>query len=91
MRSENTMTVKELIEALEDFPKAAEVYIHLPLDKERTPGFDYVNTIETAGQGVIVLSNSGFWPEVYKNPELAGQIAIPEFDDRDYSGLVEDY
>lgn len=91
MNSENTMTVAELIEALEGFPGAAEVYIHLPLDKERTPGFDYVNTIETAGPGIIVLSNDGFWPEIYKNPELAGQVTIPEFDDCDYSGLLEDY
>lgn len=91
MKSENTMTVAELIEALEGFPGAAEVYIHLPLDKERTPGFDYVNTLETAGRDVVVLSNTGFWPEVYKNPELAGQIVIPDFDDADVSGLLEDY
>lgn len=90
MRSENTMTVAELIEALKGFPGAAEVYIHLPVDKERTPGFDYVNTIESACRGVVVLSNSGFWPEVYKDPKLAGQISIPDFDDVDESGLFEE-
>lgn len=90
MRSENTMTVAELIKALEGFPEAAEVYIHLPVNKEERPGFDYVNTLETVGRDVVVLSNTGFWPEVYKNPELAGQIAIPDFDDHDCSGLLED-
>lgn len=91
MRSESTMTVAELIEALKGFPGAAEVYIYMPVDKERTPGFDYINTIENAVRGTVVLSNSGFWPEVYKDPELAGQITIPDFDDSDVSGLLEDY
>lgn len=90
MRSKITMTVAELIEALKSFPESAEVYIHLPIDKERTPGFDYVNTVEIVTRDIIVLSNSGFWPEVYKNPELAGQISIPDFDDRDYSGLLDE-
>lgn len=80
MKSENTMTVAELMEALEGFPGSAEVYIYLPTDREKGTGFDYVNTVESATRDAVVLSNSGFWHVIYKNPELADQIAIPDFD-----------
>lgn len=91
MRSENTMTVAELIDALRGFPASAEIYIYVPTDKERTPGFDYINSVEKMQRDVVLLSNNGFWPEIYNDPELAGQVVIPEFDDSDASGLLEDY
>lgn len=82
MRSNDTMTVADLRKAIEDLPEDTRVYFYTSTTNEETPGFSPINTLESACRGVVVLSNSGFWPEVYKNSELAGQIAIPNFDDR---------
>lgn len=90
MRSENTMTVDELIDALRGFPGAAEVHIYIPAERGATRGFDYINTVESAAKDTVILSNHGFWPDVYKDPELAGQIMIPDFDDHEASGLFEE-
>lgn len=91
MRSENTMTVAELIEALRGFPAEAEVYIYdSEVNKPLRLCLGYVNSVETINHDTVVISDSGFWSAVYKDETLAGQIAIPDFDDRDTSGLFED-
>lgn len=79
MRSENTMTVAELIEALKGFPSAAEVYIYVPdPNKGMLGGFSYLNCIERGAGDTVVLSNYGV---IYLDDS---------FDDREESGLFEE-
>lgn len=79
MRSENTMTVEELIKALKGFPAAAEIYIYVPdPNKGLLGGFSYLNCIETGVGGTVVLSDKGV---VYMDDS---------FDDHNESGLFEE-
>lgn len=84
--SDSTMTVGDLRYALRDFPDTTKVYFYPSTER----GFECINTLESLTKDAIVLSDHGFWNTVYKNPELAGQISIPDFDDHDESGLLED-
>lgn len=79
MRSENTMIVEELIEALKLFPAGAEVYIYVPDPiKGMLGGFSYINHVETGANDTVVLSDEGV---VYVDES---------FDDCGDSGLLED-
>lgn len=79
MKDRNTMVVSELIKALSIFPDDAEVYIYnSEIDKPLRICLGYLNSVESDGDDTVILSNTGFWPAVYKDETLAERITIPD-------------
>ena len=83
MRNENTMTVEDLIEALQGFPRDAEVYLK---------GDSYMNTIELIDKSTVILSDNGIHDSITVGTFTTNYEQVASlFDyDHDVSGLLED-